>query len=168
MSYPTEVQGWKALVPDKWVIFDADAIISILAFEQQFILDELKELGAKFVHNNPVMLELMNTDNPKEKLRRSKVIVDYDFVELPLHNEEIALASKIQESLPLKCQPSPTDLYLGGSLAKHRRNSLLLTANIKDFPAPLYIRKGHILLQNDHRLKVLSLLSTDNTKLVDA
>jgi len=167
MPYPTEVQGWKTVAADKWIIFDTDAVISILEFGQLYILDELKELHAEFVYINPVLLELMNTNDAKRKLQRSKVLVDYDFIELPLHQEEIKLAGRIQKSLPLRCQPSPTDLYLGGTLARHHEeNRLLLTANIKDFPLPIYTRKGHLLLQNDHSLKTLSLLCTDNTQLI--
>lgn len=168
MPYPTEVQSWKTVVPDKWLIFDSDAIISILAFGQIHIFDELKELGVSFVYIHPCLLELMNTNQSEEKLRRTKLLVDYDFLELPLTQNEVKLASRIQRSLPLKCQPSPTDLYLGGFLARHNGGDrLLLTANIKDFPLPIYTRKGHILLQSDTNLKTLSILCTDNSMLID-
>jgi predicted nucleic acid-binding protein len=167
MAYPTEIAGWKKVVPDKWILFDTDAIISILKFEQEYIFNELYKLGAKFVYIHPVLLELMNTDNPRQKLQRTKLLRDYRFLELPLHADEIKLAGQIQNSLPLKCQPSPTDLYLGGTLARHpHENCLLLTANIKDFPMPVYKRKGHILLQSDQNVKVLSLLVIDKAQLV--
>lgn len=167
MSYPTEVANWTTLVPDKWILFDADAVISILEFNQQHIFDELQQLNAEMAFINPVLLELMNTNDPKRKLQRTKLFTDYEFLELPIHSQEIKLARQIQKSLPFKCQPSPTDLYLGGTLAKHHNNNcLLLTANIKDFPMPIYKRKGHILLQNDHSLKTLSLLTVDSSQLV--
>ena len=169
MSYPTEASGWKELVPEKWILFDANAIISILKYEQKHIFNELKELGAEFVYINPVLLELMNTTNSAEKLERSKLLVDYDFKELPLNREEVQLASRIQKSLPLQCQPSPADLYLGGTLAKHyRENRLLLTANIKDFPLPIYTRKGYVLLQKENGVRILTFLCTDNSELVES
>jgi len=167
MAYDTEAASWKGIVPSKWIIFDADAVISILSFGQEHVFDDLKALGALFVYIHPVLLELMNTNSPAEKLRRSKLLVDYDFTELPLHADELKLASNIQKSLPLKSTPSPTDLYLGGALAKHHEeNRLLLTANIKDFPLPIYTRKGYILLQSETNIKLLTLLCVDKQHLV--
>jgi len=167
-TYKTDFESWKSFINGQWIIFDADAIISILGFEQEYILGELRELNAGFVYINPVLLELMNTNDAKNKLKRSKILIEYEFLELPLKDSEIKLAAQIQRSLPLTCQPSPTDLYLGGTLAKHHEeNRLLLTANIKDFPSPLYTRKGHILLQNEKSIKTLSFLCIDKTKLVE-
>lgn len=167
MPYPTEVRGWKKIVPNKWIIVDSDALISIQSFGQEYIFDELKELGVSFVYIHPCLLELMSTNKSNDKLKRSKLLVDYGFEALPLTRTEIKLADQIQRSLPLNCQPSPADLYLGGTLARHNNgNRLLLTANIKDFPSPLYTREGHILLQSDSHIKTLSLLCMDNSKLV--
>jgi len=167
-DYSTSFKDWKSFINGQWIIFDSDAVISILEFGQENIFDELHEKLAGFVYINPVLLELMNTNDPKRKLQRSKVLVDYDFIELSLTDTEIRLAAQIQKSLPLSCQPSPTDLYLGGTLARHHEeNRLLMTANIKDFPLPIYTRKGHILLQNEKSIKTLSLLCLDKSKLVE-
>lgn len=167
MTYITEATSWKAVAAHKWVIFDADAIISIVAFSQEYIFDELKSLDVSFVYIHPVLLELMNTNSPTEKLRRSKLLVDYDFVEIPLTASELKHASEIQKSLPIKSTPSPTDLYLGAALARHHEEDrFLLTANIKDFPLPLYTRKGYMLLQNTTGVKLLTLLCLDKEMLV--
>lgn len=168
MKYGTEVTSWKAIVPNKQIIFDADAIISILSFGQEYIFDDLKNLGANFAYSHPVLLELMNTNSPSEKLRRSKLLNDHGFLELPLGQTERNLASQIQKSLPLKSTPSPTDLYLGSIVAAGHNNEdrFLLTANLKDFPLPIYTRKGCMLLQNETNVKVLSFLCVDKSQLV--
>lgn len=167
MPYDTEAISWKNIVSEKWVIFDADAIISILSFGQEYIFDELKALGVSFVYIHPVLLELMNTNSATEKLRRSKLLIDYDFVELPITINEVKLSNQIQKSMPLKSTPSPTDLYLGGTVARHNdEDRFLLTANIKDFPLPIYTRKGYVLLQNETSVKLLSLLCVDKKRLI--
>jgi predicted nucleic acid-binding protein len=167
MQYETEAGGWKDAARNKWIIFDTDAIVSILSFGQTYIFDEFKEAGAEFLYMHPVLLELMNTDSEKKKLLRAKLLADYGFLEHPLTVKELKHAAQIQESLPLKATPSPTDLYLGGKLAEHHNEDrLLLTANIKDFPAPLYTRKGYVLLQSESNVKLLTLLCVDKTQLM--
>lgn len=167
MSFPTEVKGWKSIVKDKWLLVDSDAIISIIAFNQEYIFDELKALNVSLLYIHPVLLELMNTNSPATKLQRSKLLVDYDFTELSIKDTEMKSSAQIQRSLPLTCQPSPTDLYLGSIIAKHNeKDRLLLTANIRDFPLPLYTREGHIILQSDTNIKTLTILCLDASKLV--
>lgn len=167
MNYPTEITGWKNVLQGKWVIFDSDAIVSILANKQQYVFDQLKSVCTGFLYIHPVLLELMNTNSSLEKLSRTKLLIDFDFVKLPLTKSEIDFATQIQESLPLNCQPSPTDLYLGGSTAHYANgNTFLITANIKDFPMPIYTREGHIILQTDNSLKVLTILSVNKQELV--
>jgi len=167
MPYPTESQGWRSVLGDKWLILDSDAVISILSNNQLYVFDEIKEAGVNLLYIHPVLLELMNTNSATDKLRRTKLLVDYDFTELPLTATEIRLAARIQKSLPLKCQPSPTDLYLGGTLARHNNgNTFLLTANIRDFPMPIYSREGHVIIQTDFNLKTLTILSIDHSMLI--
>lgn len=151
---------------NKWLIFDAVAVIYLLNNEQKYILDELKKEKVEFLYIHPVLLELMATNNPSDKVERAKLLIDYDFTELNLTRNEIKLAYRIQKSLPLKCQPSPTDLYLGGTLGSHTSNTYLVTANIKDFPMPVYTRHGHIIVQSNNNLSTLTILSLDDTKLV--
>ena len=109
----------------------------------------------------------MNTNSATEKLRRSRLLAQYDFTELALTPDVVRSAGQIQESLPIKSTPSPTDLYLGGTVSQHHNESwLLLTANIKDFPLPLYNRKGYMLLQNNTNIKLLSFLCVDRAGLL--
>ena len=168
MSFPSEIISWKSKVKGRWVILDTDAIVSFITYQQEYILKELKDISAGLVLIHPVLLELMNTNSPSEKLARTKLLYDHEITELTLDNTILKHAYKLRESLPLDCQPSPTDLYLGGTIGKYSSgNALLLTGNIKDFPYPTYIREGHLLLQNKKSVKTLTFLSLDFMTLVD-
>jgi hypothetical protein len=162
---------WRVVVKDKWLLFDADAIISIIAFGAEQLLNDLKQLGITFNYIHPVLLELMNTNSSAEKLKRSTILTQYNFVELLIRDREINLANRIQESLPLniKFTPSSTDFYLGGVIARycHNDNAYLLTSNTKDFPMPIYPRKAFIPLHNQTDVKAMTILGLDESKLVD-
>lgn len=162
---------WDVVVKNKWLIFDADAVISIIEFKAENIFSLLKKLGSKFVYIHPVLLELMNTDRSTKKLQRSTLLAENEFLELPLRDEEMSLANRIQKSLPLgvKSKPSPTDFYLGATLAKYSKNerAFLLTSNVKDFPAPIFNRRAFLSLQNSTDVKTISILSIDMSKLLD-
>lgn len=163
-----EIISWKDVASNKWILFDTDAIISILAFNSTVILENMKSKKVKFLYIHPVYLELMNTNRATEKLTRSKLLLDYYFVNVSLNSKHFDLADVIQKSMPLKSTPSPADLYLGSVIAKFEsNNALLLTANIKDFPMPLFKRLGHVLLQNDTNIKLSTLLSVDKKYLID-
>lgn len=162
---------WEKVVKEKWLIFDADALISIIAFGAEDLLDKLLKLDAKFAYIHPVLLELMNTDNAKEKLKRTSILGRCNFTQLPITAAETKHATTIQESLPIniKSKPSSTDFYLGGVLAKYTQsNAFLLTSNTKDFPLPIFPREAFIPLFNDTDVKFISIISLDHTQLVPA
>lgn len=163
-EYASEINPWQTIVKDKWVIFDTDAIISITAFKQTDVLEDLQKVAAGFALIHPVQLELLNTNSSTERLSRNKLLADFDFIELPLQNRHFEAATQIQASMPLSSRASPADLYLGSVLIDHHDDRLILTANIKDFPMPIYPRVGHILLQDDHKVKLLTLLSMDKSQ----
>lgn len=116
-----ELPGWRGVVKSKCLIFDADALISIIEFKATKILENLKDLGVTFAYINPVMLELMNADKETKRLDRVSLLRQYDFVQLPMREQEIQMAQSIQSMLPIgiKGRPSPTDYYLGGVLARY-------------------------------------------------
>lgn len=149
--YDSEISPWQDVVKGKWIIFDTDAIISITAFKQISILEDLQKVAAGFAIIHPVQLELLNTNSGPERLARNKLISDFNFVEIPLKAQHFAAASTIQTNMPVTSQASPADLYLGSVLSTHHDDRLILTANIKDFPMPIYPRVGHVLLQNDNK-----------------
>lgn len=165
INYPK----WQEVVGGKNLIFDTDVFISLLSFRAEDLFDELKELGVTFTYINPVYLELMNTDTPQEKLKRNTLLVNYEFIELPLTHEEIKNASIIQKSMPigLKGKPSPSDYYLGGFLARYNNgNTYLLTSNVKDFPQPVYTRESFIPITNQTDFKAICVVGIDTSKLI--
>lgn len=158
---------WQEVVKDKHLIFDTDAIISLIAFEAEEVFGKLKKLGATLNFVNPVLLELMSTESSKEKLKRNSVLSYYGFNELPLTITELKNASRIQQSLPLgiKGNPSAADFYIGGALV-HYSHAYLLTSNIKDFPMPIFTRKAFIPLINKTDFKAICIVGLDSSKLV--
>lgn len=169
MTYE-DTPDWQKVVKDKWLIFDADAIISIIEFKAEILLETFKKLGCTFVYIHPVLLELMNTDTATKRLQRSALLTKWNFTQLGIHQPEQDLSDRIQKSLPIKIKsrPSATDFYLGGTLARYAQShkALLLTSNTKDFPMPIFTREGFINLQNDTDVKAISLLDVDSSKVL--
>lgn len=165
-----DTPAWKDVVRNKNLIFDTDAIISILAFAGEVILDEAIDLGCTFAYVSPTVLELMATDSGKEQLRRADLLQKYSFAEIPLTSTEITNALRIQRSIPIniKGKPSPVDYYIGGALLKYVQNgnTYLLSSNVKDYPQPIYTRESFIPLINQTDFKAISIISLDTTKLV--
>lgn len=163
--------NWKQLVKNKWLIFDTDAVISLIEFNATDVLEKMKSSRVVFSYIHPVLLEIMNTDSEKKAIERSELLDRYDFIQLPLTKNETNLATKIQNSLPvnLKCQPSATDFYLGGTLAKYAesKKAFLLTSNTKDFPQPIYTRENFIILTNAQDVKCISIIGVNTKELLD-
>ncbi|HEY5442023.1 MAG TPA: hypothetical protein VIJ68_00620 [Candidatus Saccharimonadales bacterium] len=159
------------MVRDKWLIFDADAIITIIEFRAQDLFVALKELNCNFTYIHPVLLELMNTDTAQKRLQRGTLLSEHEFTQLTITQAERDLSDRIQKSLPLgvKSKPSATDFYLAGTLAKYgqSQNAVLLTSNTKDFPLPIFPRLGFINLQNTTDVKAVSILGVDMSKVLD-
>jgi len=162
---------WKQVVRAKWLIFDTDAIISIIEFKAEDLFNSLKRLGCTFVYIHPVLLELMNTDTVQKRLQRGALLSEHEFTQLNITQTERNLSNRIQKSLPLgvKSKPSSTDFYLGGTLAKYgqSQNAVLLTSNTKDFPMPIFPRLSFINLQNTTEVKAISVLGVDMSKVLE-
>lgn len=162
--------NWQDVVRGKWLIFDTDALISIIQFDAMDLFEELRSLGITFTYINPVLLELMNTERSKDKLKRASVLSDYGFTELPVNVAEMKNANRIQKSWPIgvKGNPSSTDYYLGGVLARYSNESAyILTSNVKDFPQPIFTRKAFIPLVNQTDFKGICIVGIDGSKLVE-
>lgn len=115
-----DTPDWKEVVKDKWLIFDADAIISFIEFNAFTLFKILKYLNCKFVYIHPVLLELMNTDTSQKRLQRAALLIEQEFTQFPINSNETSLSDRIQKSLPLKIKskPSATDFYLAGYSCK--------------------------------------------------
>jgi hypothetical protein len=151
----------KKKIKDKNLLFDTCAIIDILKLGVEPLLKELKNNGCLFSVIHPIVVELSRTDQVQDRVRRLSILDQYEFMELSLN--KIGLlekAKELQEELHIyHCHPDPEDIYLGATIATTGRNDLfLLTTNHSDFPLPVYKREGNIVIQNNNRVGVISLL----------
>lgn len=163
--YLDNLSPWIPVIKYKHLLFDTDAIISILEYDALSLCDKLKDQGVIFCLIHPIYIELLKTDNLSKRIERQTFIDDYDFQFLPLTSKEMDKAKDIQSYLltSKSYTASPTDLYLGGRLCtlspkNSSENIYLITSNLADFPHPLYIRKSGIVLQNNKSSKILHLL----------
>lgn len=163
-----DLPAWSGYVTNKHVLFDSDAIISTIQYEAYSLYNTLKKLKVTFCLIHPVYIELLRTDNAVKRLERQTLIEKYNFTFLPLTKKEMDMAKDIQTYLLLSRSytASPTDLYLGGRLATLSEDHIyLLTANLSDFPLPLYTRASGIVLQNNKSSKILYLLNINKKEL---
>lgn len=166
--YLKKVSDWKTLIKDKHILFDTDAIVSIMKFEAEDILDDFKSQKAVCCYIDPVYIELMNTNSVQLRIKRQELLHTHSFNALPIRLINFDAVQDIQGWLStFNIFPAPTDLYLAGIL-DHFVNSgsvILLTSNLSDFPYPLFKRKGYITLQANKNSKILSLLNFDKSLL---
>ncbi len=151
-----------SLLKESNVLFDADAVIKILHFKAEYILQKLQAVNACPVYTHQVYLELMITNNIKDRIARQIFLSQNNF-ELLSHIIRVIpeKAAKLQEELhKLDCRPSPTDLYLGACLEQVATGSTtyLMTSNIKDFPSPVFEKAGFLILNGSKNVQVLTLI----------
>jgi hypothetical protein len=162
-SYLSTLKSLKITLKDRYVLFDNDAIVSILSFEAQELMEEFSTLQVTNCYIQPVYIELMRHGNEKERFKRQEFLDKYPFTLLPIH--ETAVSNSLYSIQPylhsLNIHPSVTDLYLGARLGafEHSGKIFVLTSNLCDFPSPLFKRESAIILQNNKSVKVLSILS---------
>jgi len=162
MTLNFEPQIYKEL-NEKDLLFDANAIIKIVDFEANYIIEKLMKEKVALLHTHQVFLELMATDNVSLRTKRQLFLDQYGFGEIPhIETKARAKAVKLQEELhKLDCHPSPTDLYLGACLDTQVTGStktFLVTANIKDFPAPIFKKMGFLVLNSDKNVQAFTVV----------
>lgn len=158
------------ILKNRHLLFDTDAIISIVSFNSTAAMDELAQAHVANCIINPVKVELIRNSRGKEGSKRAAFLSAYSFINLmPMMNIKSVEdhVGRIQQWMFRNdCDPSVTDLYLAAVLASYRNESLfLLTANLKDFPLPLFTRRSRIILESKKNLKVLSVLSFNHEAL---
>lgn len=157
-------------IPDKKilqrqnVLFDANSLINIIDYDAYDLLEKLRvDYKVTFATIHPVLVELYNSNNSPLRAQRQLLIDRYEFVVMPLDKNNFDHARKIQVwDSKVDCFPAPTDLYLGSILYQYSRSAekvLLLTGDLKDFPRPLFVRTGHIVLLSEKSSLLLTLLS---------
>lgn len=160
--YLDNLPNWKDILPYKHLLFDTDAIISIIEFKAESLCKELKKQNVEFCIIHPVYIEIIRTENTAKRIERQEFINTQHFTTLPLTKAEMEKGIEILTYLLANktYTASPTDLYLGGRLATYSgKNIFLLTSNLRDFPHPLYTRETGIILQSQNGMKILSVLS---------
>lgn len=149
------------------ILCDTDSIVSAIAYDATKLFDDFRNKGITLTIVNHIYIELMNTNNPKERIDRQKVINDNEMVELNYKTEVDSLVKRLQITLhKYACFPSPIDLYIGAVAAQYEASKVhILTGNIKDFPAPVFDRVGYIIMQNDKSIKAISILKPNASKI---
>ncbi len=162
-----DISAWKAIVKDKWLLFDTCAINIIVDHKAYSIFETLKLLNVKNKYIHPISMELKNTNDPKLAAIRASVLDANDFESTVFDIQTFELADKIQFYLSNQgCRPSPIDLYLGATMAKYKQDSILvLTNNLKDFPKPLYERLGYIVVEGEKQSRLLAIVSLNKSEL---
>lgn len=156
---------WKSLLADKWLLWDTSAIIKVIKFEGEGIFGELKNNKTENVYIHPVQLELLATKVKQDSLKRSAIMAEYLEI-MPFTNKELVMARKLQTAIGTIAQPSPSDLYIGATLAASSSDKFfLITHNIKDFPAPYFVKECYITLYTDLGICSLAILSFNKTSL---
>lgn len=166
-TYIWASSDWKTSCSGKCILFDTNAIIALIEYKAQKLMEDLGQCGAYGAYIHPVQVELLATQKELLRLERSDFMTVNGFNPLPLTSKHLELAIRLQAELnKYQCQPEPTDLYLGSVLAAHIGDKMLiLTGNVSDFPYPIYQRVGQIILQGNKSNQVLSLLDVDRSVL---
>lgn len=168
MVYIEEYPKWDEILKNKHIIVDTDFFIDVLKYGAEAVFDRFEELGIKLCTIHLVKTELLRTQKPKDRVAIQKLLSERDVFEMPLIGEEFFQnVEKVQEKLATyDTYPSPTDLYLGAVISIYdSANTLLLTANIKDFPRPLFHRETYLMLQSDKKIKPFAFFSLNKDEL---
>ena len=159
---------WPKKESNKAILLDADAIISIMSFDATQLMDTFLKEEISFYIIHPISIELLKTDNVKDRIKRQDFLSKYNIVSLPMIKKQLDYALDIQTWLVKNkyFKASAVDLYLAGTLMQYNKSGVyLLTGNISDFPRPLFIRHANILLENKNSGKLLYFLNIDENEL---
>ncbi len=162
-----EVPDWKEIISsEKFVLFDSDAVIAILKYKADGVMDEFHKKGVSCFTIHPVEVELKRTNSQNERSARELWLQKHDVGNYPFWKDE-SIMKKVEEIRMylqnLGRYPTPIDLYLGAIIGKFSTNkkTYLLTGNTNDFPLPLFRREAYIILQTKFTYKILVFLSVD-------
>lgn len=167
MPYTNNLPDLEGAVKGKHILLDSDAIISCLDYKARDLFSDLVTYDASLVIIQPVLIELLNTNRNNERLERLQLIEDYKMKDKITLRQATQHANRIQEYLQkVRRYPSPTDIYLGATLASFNHNGILLcTSNISDFPQPLFKRRSGVVLENETSSKNVWFLSLEHSEL---
>jgi len=155
-----DVTGWKDLVKNRHIILDTDFIIKTIEYGAEDVFDEFEKQNARYCIIQPVELELLNVKENKVRAARSALLKIKNFLHITLHPVMFKNIKEIQRiNAELGTYSSVTDMYLA-SCMDHFNNgqTLLLTGNAQDYPSPLFIREGYLILQDSKKIRTFCFL----------
>lgn len=118
MQYLSSLPELKNIVSDKHILLDTDVIISVLAYDSDQIFDDLLAYNVTLCIIHPVLIELMNTSNKKDRRNRIILLDKLSLPRLSISKRILSISQDIQLYLQeINIYPSPTDMYLGSTLA---------------------------------------------------
>jgi hypothetical protein len=159
-----EHTDWRPLVANKWLLWDTSAVMKVVEFEADDLFAELERLGVINLYISPVQIELAATADRKAVIQRADMLAKHFDYPFPFTQNEIEMARKIQSAMSSTCNPGPTDLYLGATLANQNSDLIrLLTGDLKDFPDPFFKRDAYIMLQSSRHSFPLGVLTTNKS-----
>lgn len=157
----------KAVLKDKWLLWDTSALIRIVDCDAEEVFGELVSMGLKEnVAIKPVVLELGATKDLRLRAKRAEYMDNYIGVTLPTDLDNTNDKTlQIQQSIPVSGQPGAVDLMLASTLLRYQASMLLITENVRDFPEPLFKKEGFVMVANAGQSFGLTVLSVDTTHL---
>ncbi len=165
-----DITNWKEIVKDKHVLVDTNFLINALEYDASQIFEEFEKNNTNLCLIQPVKTELLSTQNHKDRSKRSQLLEKHKFIMLPLRQNIFDQLNDLQSvTASLGTYSSVTDLLLTSCMYSYGESyAFLLTANIKDYPFPLFTREGYIILQNEKNVRVYSLLKIDKVFVDDS
>ena len=162
MSLVLDRPDWREFIKGKWLLWDTNAISDVVSYDGTEIFEILRGLNVVNVYIHPVQLESLATNNQKDRLARSNILIS-EFTEIPLIGKIVIKAKEIQTALSGDVQPSIADLYLAGTLGAHAGGQIvLLTRNVKDFPDPYFKRNCYLQFEGPRNTISTALITINN------
>jgi hypothetical protein len=157
---------WRDVIGKRWLLWDTNAINDVIVYDAIEIFEELRSLDIPSCYIHPIELELLATNSPAQQFSRANLLAR-EFTEIPLRDDIVAKAKLIQQTISSTVQPSIADLYLGGVLANYPPGKmLLLTSNLRDFPAPYFRRESYVTFEGPRKSSSPAFISADLKQLM--
>ena len=144
-------------IKNKHLLLDTNVFIDTSLHEEKFgkFLNELKNNGVTLLTLEVVMIEFTKGAPTKEKFNTKKTTVE-KIVDtyLPLTKEILENSSKLAKLYGEEGKGTNiVDFLLGGALVQYEDKLLLMTKDIKDFPAKIFKLETHFLLQHNRAIQ---------------
>lgn len=131
------------ITKNKFLLLDTCVFIDAFSHPSEFanFFNQLKENKTALVTIDTVLFEFLKGSPNESKFNEKKKFLE-DIVEtfLPIRDFQTEVEKIIKEYNIESKDLSVTDLYLGATLTKYRKNLCLLTKDLSDFPSYIFER----------------------------